>query len=472
MCTSIIVGKEATKDGTIILARNEDFGVNNWNKYLKYRKTPQYAEISSSDKWVLGNGLEVDIPKKSYSYCSIPDAEASKEATKCVGDHYFFEERGINECNVAISATNSMDMNSRVKELDPPVEIGIEESIILTLILPQVSKAVEAVELLGNYVENYGASEANGILIADEEEAWYFEIGSCHHWIAVKVPDKSYLVISNCMRVHSVDLNSKGVKCSKKLFDFVKNNKLLKNPECHNFNFAKAFGYSGSLVDGTYDKYYNVDRIWLAQSILSPSNKQQPRLEEYPMFLEPDKKLKIDDIMKVLRADYWGTELMSLSTRPIGAVRTAESHIMAIDSKMPDKLKGIIWQTISTPLGAPYMPVFAITDNIPECYSNGESEYTPLSAYWIFRSLFSLADMCEESVLEKLWCDYEKQLIESYEKLKQELKALKNKDEEKAVNIAKNYSTNILCDTVKIANDKLNKVITQIAVKQKDKCNR
>lgn len=54
------------------------------------------------------------------------------------------------------------------------------------------------------------------------------------------------LVISNFMKVHGVDLSDKDfVMHSKGLFKFVKENKLLDNPICENFNFAKVFGQSG-----------------------------------------------------------------------------------------------------------------------------------------------------------------------------------------------------------------------------------
>lgn len=469
MCTSVIAGKKATADGTILLARNEDFGINNWNKYLKYRVKPQYAGMSAESKWILGNGLAVDVPSVSYRYCSIPDAAGSKEAACGVGDCYYFEERGINECNVAISSTNSMDMNQKAIEADPPVQTGIEEAIILTLLLPQAATAREAIRLLGDYIKKYGASEANGVLIADPEEAWYFEIGSCHHWIAVQIPEDSYLVVSNCMRVHDVDLGDKNVLYSDGLFEFVEKEGLLKEPNRTKFNFARAFGYPGSLVEGAYEPYYNVDRIWLAQRMLSPLHSQDVRKEEYPLFLQPDQKIEIAHIMKVLRADYKGTELEGKATRPIGVVRTTESHIMTIDPNMPEPLKGMIWQTVSTPLGSPYMPLFAVTDHIPECYETGESDYNAASAYWAFRGLFSLLDSCGKSALEELWSRYEKQFIGEYAGIKRMLQRLWKENEEEAVNFAKNYSTGVLCHLAEAANSYMHALLTEISAGQKDK---
>lgn len=179
--------------------------------------------------------------------------------------------------------------------------------------------------------------------MGDEKDAWYFEIGSCHHLIAVRVPDDSYLVVPNCIRVHEVDIDdTENAKHSKDLFEFVTAHNLLNNANRHSFNFAKAFVRSSSIMNGELEPYYNVDRIWFAQSILSPSIKQPVRMEEYPLFLKPNQKISVDDIFKVLRATYENTELKGIATRPIGVVRTTESHVMTVASSMPCNLKGVI----------------------------------------------------------------------------------------------------------------------------------
>lgn len=465
MCTSIMAGKAATADGTVLIARNEEFGVNNWCKHVRYRSVPCY-EIGKGD-WTLENGLTVAAPDRFYRYSAVSDAV--KDEKEEAGDHFYFEERGINEKNVAISATNSMDMNKDAKLADPPAETGIDESILLSLLLPQAETAAGTVRLLGGYLLKYGASEANGILIADENEAWYFEIGSCHHWIAVRVPEQAYLVVANCMRVHSVDLDAPDVMHSEGLFTFVKEHGLLKEPDEHQFNFAKAFGTSGSIINGRYDPYYNVDRLWLAQNMLTPSAVQKPGLEEYPLFLIPDRKISVSDVMKVFRANYEGTELAGLATRNIGVVRTAESHIMTLNPAMPDCLKGVIWQALSSPLGSPYMPVFAAADRIPDCYTKGACEYTPDSAYWSFRGLFALADMCGISIYEDLWKQYEEKFIAEHDRIRADLSKKHEEGALEAAEMAKEYSEGILNGMVKAANKRFAELLTDIAVKQKDK---
>lgn len=477
MCTSVIAGKHATEDGTVIVARNEEFEQNNWNKYIIGRRSPQYVLESDSNccvgtQWRLGNGLCVPIPQTAYQYCSIADALGQTEAVYNIGEHYFFEERGINEKNVAISATNSMGINDKASLADPTVNIGIEESVILTLILPQAENARQAVELLGSYVEEYGAVEANGISFADINEIWYMEIGSGHHWIAVKVPEDKYLVVANCMRIHGINLNdTDNVLHSTGIYEFVQKNQLLQNPDVESFDFASAFGYPGKSGDPEGDPYYNVDRLWLAQKILSPSVKQQVRQPEYPLFLSPDEAISVEKVAEVLRANYQGTELEGKAERPIGVVRTAESHIMILDETMPNELQGIIWQTIGTPLGCPYMPIFAEMQEMPKQYAMGASDYDEESAYWKFRSGFSIADKFgEEAVNErnKKWRQLEQQTFVEYEQLKAVIKTFYQQDKKLTLSMAEDFSLGILLRSEQMAEEMREQLLTKLAVDQKD----
>lgn len=464
MCTSIMVGKGAMADGTILLSRNEDFTRNNWNKYLVYRQGPEYKSAAASvvrdGQWTLGNGLTVPVPQKAYGYSAVPDFAGYTESSSAIGDRYFFEERGINEKNVAISATNSLAINDKANAADPLLGAGgIAESVIPTLILPQVDSAGGAVELLGSYVEQFGASEVNGVLFGDPEESWYFENGSCHHWIAVRIPRDAYLVVANGMRVHDVDLDSADVRHSKGLYEFIVGHKLLENPDRRKLNFAAAFGILGNP--------YNEDRIWLAQKILTPSRVQEPRLPQYPLFLRPDGKLRVHDVMGVLRATYKGTVLEGKATRPIGYEATAESHIITLDASMPRELQGVIWQAISTPLGAPYMPLFQTMQVIPPGYTMGSNEYGPLSAYWAFRGLHSLANSQGEADMAdvgQMWKQYECACLAEQPHIKIMLREMHRGSAPLALDFSSRYSTGIAYQTVGMAHAKRNELMTRIAV--------
>jgi dipeptidase len=449
----VLVGKKASEYRVTAIARNEDYTACNWNKYLTVRpaKTNEPGQT-----WILGNGLKVSLPKIQYRYSAMPDAVAEEEELIATPGR-FFEERGVNEHNVAISATNSVEVNANAQKADPLVIPGIEEAVIPTLILSQATSALHAVGLLGGYVEKYGASEGNGVAISDKNEVWYVEIGSGHHWIAVRVPDDGYLAVANGMRVHSVDLDQTQTVChSPGLFEFVQSNHLLKNPQRNAFNFAEAFGIPGNP--------YNVDRVWLIQKMLTSSQKQPVRKYQYPLFLKPDKTITVQNIMTIFRSTYEGTELEGIADRPIGVARTAESHIITINGRMPKELQGVIWQALGNPGDSVYMPFFNTVDHYPPEYSYGNNIYSPYSAYWSFKGLAALGEnRCKYAKqIKRLWQRHERCFLFEHPYLIDILKKMYKVDPQQAIDFASGYSLGVAYRTVGAANTERNAIMTMI----------
>ncbi|MCG8410588.1 MAG: C69 family dipeptidase [Bacteroidales bacterium] len=451
MCTGLIAGKEASFDKVLLVARNEDSKNTNWDKCLTFRQHPQYKDdhekkhCIKDNKWILSNGLEVEIPKNAFSYHSIPDSPTCSNKKDTILQRYEFEARGINKKHVAISATNSMeDVSERVLMLDPFVKSGIEESIITTLLLPQAETAYHGVSLLGKYVEQYGASEGNAVLFADINEAWYMEIASGHHWIAVKVPQDSYIAVANGLRIHDIDLSdTDSVIHSKGLYEFVDHYHLLENPNLSSFNFAQAFGNLGNP--------YNTDRVWLIQKILTPSIKQATRLKQYPLFMKPDRLIKLEDVFEIMRSNYKNTVLENHAERCIGVDRTIESHVLTINKNMPDAFKGMIWQSISSPLGAPYMPIFTEFTEIPEDYTVALNSYAPVPACWAFRSLHAKQNVLNEkdkNEIAKKWKDSEQNFLENYRAFTH-----KSTYTEEDIKLAQRYSNQALYSMYQLALD-------------------
>lgn len=292
------------------------------------------------------------------------------------------------------------------------------------------------------------------------------EIGSAHHWIAVRIPEECYLAVSNCMRIRGVDLDdTENVMCSSRLYDFVKKAGLLAAPDKHCFDFAGAFGYYGKSGPQP-DPYYNVDRLWLAQHILTPSLTQEIRQQEYPLFLKPDRKITVDMAASVLRVGYEGTPLEHLSQRPIGVVRTAESHIMVLDPAMPEGFGGTIWQAVGTPLGCPYMPLYPFMEHIPDIYALGSSVYDGDSAYWKFRSLYSIAACMgekERGEVCSMWKEYEKGLFCQFAVFQRSLREIAVADAAMAGKTAENYSTGILLQAAQMAEEKRAELLTRMS---------
>ncbi|WP_421261922.1 C69 family dipeptidase [Aeromonas jandaei] len=455
-CTGLIVGKGASADGSVMIARNEDFGVNNWNKYLAFRP----AQQNEGKVWKLGNGLEVPMPKAFFAYSAISDWDA----TASDPDGKYYEERGINEFNVAISATTSAEVNDKAQKADPLIEKGVIEAIIPTLILPQAKTAKEGVELLGRYVEQYGAGEGNSLYLADVNEAWLMEIGSGHHWIAVRVPDDSYAMVANGLRIHGINLDSADVLHSPKLLEFVREHKLLDNADPKEFNFAKAFGV---IADP-----YNVDREWLGQKMLTASHPQPTRQAQYPLFMKPDAPIAVPDVAKLLSATYEGTPLAGKAERPIRIDRQLESHVIQLRKEMPKELQGLIWQSYGVLAESVMVPLYNTLESYPLPYRTGSDSYSDDSAYWQFRSLTALASADPDKYLPLLrgvWSKESSKLYQEVALLDKSLKQAYASDKATAIGLAADYSYGQLEQTYQMAKTLRYKLMTDLTKRTEQK---
>ncbi|MCL6269591.1 C69 family dipeptidase [Sansalvadorimonas sp. 2012CJ34-2] len=453
-CTSVMVGKNVSESGAIMLSRNEDFISNNWAKHMVIYPARTYKK---GDTITLSNGLTVPAPAKALRYTAMIDWDNTSYDIPNNGK--VFEERGVNELNVAMSATNSAEGNEKALKADPLIEDGIIEQNMVGLVLSEATSARNAVEILGRYIEKYGAGETNGIQFADQNEAWYMETGGGHQWIAVRIPDDKYLVIANGLRIHGVDLDSKDVMHVEGLFDMVKKNKLLDNPDRKSFNFAKAFGVPGDI--------YNTDREWLSQKMLTPSLKQESRQDQYPLFLSPDKKIGVDEVAAVLRADYNGTELENIAPRPSGVDRNAEAHIIEMYGNMPKELTAVIWQTPSAVNYSPFIPFYNVMEKVPAEYAMGTDSYDDQSAWWNFRALGALASKNVQEgkyrpVVEKVWNDLEHRFIASQPYMNSMLKDMYKKDSKLAVSFASDYSNGILQTSLNKATELKSALMTDL----------
>lgn len=447
--TGLIIGKKATVDGSIIIARNEDYEVNNWNKYQVYR--PKVT--TTTKQWLLGNGLVVPMPPNLYAYSAMPDWNADTLAHQ----GKYFEERGINQFNVAVSATTSVDINQQALAADPLVKNGVVEAIIPTLILPQAKTAKQGVELLGRYIEQYGAGEGNSLYIADINQAWLMEIGSGHHWIAVKVPDDSYAMLANGLRIHGINLHSKNVLHSKGLFEFVQQHKLLAHPQQADFNFAKAFGVIGDTA--------NVDREWLGQQILSRSVGQQVRQLQYPLFMKPDTKISLSNVVSVLSATYENTALAHSGDRPIRVDRQIESHIIQLRPNMPAPFQGVIWQSYGILSESILIPLYATLHDFPAAYKTGTDEYSDDSAYWQFRSLTTLATthpIKYLSFINNNWQRAQHKIYQTFANTDKRLISLYQQDPTAAVKASTEYSTRQLNQMLMLAKKMRYRIMTDL----------
>ena len=396
-CTTILVGKNASFDGSTMVARTEDApsGVFRAKKFVNVAPEEQPRKYKS-----VISKVEIDLPNNPVRYTAVPNA---------ILDNGIWGQCGANEYNVSMSATETITSNERVLGADPLVDCGIGEEDIYTIVMPYIASAREGVTFLGNLLEKYGTYEMNGIAFQDEDEIWWLETIGGHHWMARRVPDDSYVIMPNQLGIDKFDFDDafgakKEFMCSADLLDFVKKYHLDLSID-GDFNPRHAFG-SRSDADHTY----NTPRAWILQRYFNPTSNTydginadyRPDSDNLPWARIPEKKITVEDIKYALSHHYQGTEYDSYSRdihsvkkgtlRPIGINRTNFLGLVQIRPYMPDELKCLQWLAIGSCVFNAIVPFYTNINRTPDYLANTTNQVTTENFYWTNRLIAALCD--------------------------------------------------------------------------------
>lgn len=384
VCTTILVGKKATIDGSTMIARNDD----TFLPLTPQRFEMQQAYSGKKEIWKSNkNGFQAPLPENGYKTTMTPNADVDKCGV--------FGESSINEKNVAMSATESVYGNEHALAYDPWVKDGLAEDSLQNMVAPYINSAKEGVEYLGRLIKKYGSPEGNGVLFSDRDDVWYMEIVTGHHWAATRIPDDSYAIAANQVAQDFIDFDDpKNYMWSDGLQEFVEEHHL--NPHPETFNFRKIFG-----TDNEKDRHYNTPRVWYGQKCFTPDVLQDPQSSDLPFICKANRLLSVEDLEYVLASHYnetkydplgHGSDEDKLKFRPISLNRTQNSHVLQIRNDVPEEVSALMWICFGIPSFTPYVPFFTNAEDTDDSYSNTPLEYDINSAYWMYRTLSMLTE--------------------------------------------------------------------------------
>ncbi len=450
-CTTILVGKAASYDGSTIIARNDDSGAGSY--------TPKkYAVVHPEEqpriyKSVISH-VEIELPDDPMRYTCVPNALSGEG---------IWAASGVNAANVAMTATETITSNPRVLGADPlvcyepadgdkPEKVGgIGEEDIVSITLPYIKSAREGVIRLGSLLEQYGTYEMNGIAFQDVDEIWWLETIGGHHWIARKVPDDVYVVMPNQFGMDEFDLaDAIGAQnefmCSADLPEFIEKYHLnVENMECV---MLRNISQTGELQDkdenddcgqevddtndetdssdGTYtriicprdifgshddaDHVYNTPRAWFMERTLNPNSAVwdgpdadfTPVSDDIPWCMIPEKKITMEDVKYVLSSHYQGTpydpygnygdKCLRGAYRSIGVNRTDFMSAIQIRPYADEDSSAIQWLAFASNAFNVMVPFYTNVDEVPEYLANTSAEVSTDNFYWTSRLIAAMAD--------------------------------------------------------------------------------
>lgn len=414
-CTNLIVTKGASADGSVMITYNADAG-----GFME----PLF--FSPAKKWKPGDSIEV-YDWDSHKYLGkIPQVP---QTYTVIGN--------INEYQVSIGETT---FGGRPELRDT---LGlIDYGSLMYLALQRSKTAREAINVMGGLVAQYGYySSGESFSVADANEAWILEMigkgpgNKGANWVARRVPDGFICAHANQARIRDVPLNDpENCLYSSDIFEFAKSKGFYK-PDSAKFSFVDAFCplEPGGLL-------FCEGRVWSMFSKCAPSQnfdtaywRAYKGAEPYPLFVKPDKKISVRDVMSLMRDHFEGTPFDMTKglaagpfgcpyrwkgltwhlegdtvteyawERPISTQQTAFGFVSQLRSFMPREIGGIFWYGVDDTYSTVYMPLYCSMTRVPKCLQVGSiADFTLESTFWVFNLVANLAYTKYQYIIEDI----------------------------------------------------------------------
>jgi dipeptidase len=422
-CTTIMVGRLASTDGSVITSHTCDGNYRTWLNVVpamtfeKGTKHPVYwGMLHTEEEWDksrLEYKGEIDEAASTFAYLNT--------AYPC-----------LNEKQLAMGETTIYGRE----------ELRNEQGLFLIealqkIALQRCSTARDAIKLMGRLAEEYGYADlAECLTVADPKEVWHFEIAGSGKgkpsalWCAQRIPDDHVGVGANIPRISTVDFNNS---------DFFMFSSDLRER-------AKKLGYWDGKEPLKFWKVINgkkpyAIREYFIFKTLAPSLNITMNDEELPFSVKPGKKVSPRDVMKFFRETYEGTEfdmtknlLVTVKSkdkdgnetekrikspavsnwmnsdlrnllnelkpgvierqRTIAISACSYSHVIQCRSWLPDEVGAVAWFSFDNPGQSPRIPIYSGTTRLPEAFSVcGQHRYRPEAAIWSFRETNRLSSV-------------------------------------------------------------------------------
>jgi len=420
-CTVIMVGKNASTDGSVMTTHTCDCGHCDWTwRYVPAADHPAGAmrkifRVDQFGNWPPSAGLKWDVVKQT-TVLEIP--EVLHTHAYLHGDFGY-----MNDVQVAIGES-TVGCREKMENSTPAPKFDI--TMLTLLAMERGSTAREAIKVMGQLAEKYGygfTDSGEMLAVADPKEVWVFEImpvgplwtpksgkpGAV--WCAERVPDDEVSVCPNESRIGEIDLNKPDYFMASPNVISLAVDMGVYNPKSGQpFNWKKA--YNPTSVSAANTNGSRV-RLWRFLDLVAPSQKFSPETlnEDLPFSVKPDKKLSAQDVMALTRdksegTPYWpargiqggpfsnpnflpyGFELEGKRyslPRVIGVNRAEYVTVTQSRGWLPNPVGGLIWLAWGAQDTSCFMPLYAGITRIPRSFEVGDHwTFSRDSARWAF----------------------------------------------------------------------------------------
>ena len=455
-CTNLLVGKNASADGSTFIT----YAADSYNLFGELYHWP-------AQTYEPGEKLKVyDWDTGKY----LGEIAQALQTYNVVGN--------MNAHQVSIGETT---FGGR-PELENSEGI-IDYGSLIYITLQRAKTAREAISIMTDLVAEYGYfSGGESFSIADPNEIWVLEmIGKGKGvkgavWVAVRIPDDCISAHANQARIQQFPLNDPD-NCiySPDVISFAREKGYYKGTDAK-FSFAEAY----NPLDFGGQRYCEA-RVW---SFFNRFNKDMAKFVTYaqgkthepmPLYIKPDRKLSLDDMKEMMRDHYEGTALdwsndvgagpfhspyrwaplewevdsvQYCNERPIATQQTAFSFVAQMRSWLPNPIGGVLWFGMDDAAQTVYVPMYCSITKIPECFRGDNGDlytFSWTSSFWIHNwvsnMVYAKYDYTHKDLV-KVQKELEDKFVSEQNPTEKEAENLYRNDPSIAVEFLTNYSNN------------------------------
>lgn len=514
-CTDIIVGKNASVDGSVITSHT------GCCPECRVHIVPAQTFKKGATAPVYYGLQDVKKPLREYGKVigTIPQVAKTFKYFHTGYPH-------INEHQLAIGESTLSQRPELQVDIDSGKQImTIEQATLFAL--QRCKKAREAIALITSLVEKYGflpscGPESEALCIADPEEAWVLEVFSVGKdwepgsgelgaiWAAQRVPDDHVAIVPNWSIIKEIDLSRPDYFLASKNYKEIAIRHGWYDPES-----GKPFIWQD--VYSPMPREWATSRFWLFFSTFAPHKRGWPDkrlntpfssydayhqyiepLSTYPFSVKPEKKLSVQDVIAFQRSVYKGTiydmtadadwmvpdgkggmeksplatpfptrdmrELLDITWRRMVS-RGGYGMVAQLRGWLPPEIGGIYWFYLDNQHVSTYVPIYTGVQEISPLYKTYDPDrFSEDSARWAIDFVDNLLYLRWQHAIKDLRAvrdPLEEEFFAKTGSIDQEALKLFKKNPESAEKYLTDYTRSSMERTVKIYKELRNLLITK-----------
>ncbi len=443
-CTNFLLSKGSTTDGSTMIT----YAADSHTRYgqLRYHAggTHQPGEMLSLYNY---GSLkhQIDIPQAPYTY-------------RVVGF--------INEYQFSMGETTW----GGIEPLSKGNAAGIDYGNLIYVTLQRARNCREAIRIMAELVETYGYADGGETFsLCDPNEVWLFDITSKGQekgavWVARRVPEGYVSAHANQARITTFPQETgrfkkaRGKGLHKTLsslhLDYIDEPEVECVYSADVVSFAQKHGWAvyadgaqGTAASFSYADTYNPltfsglraceARVYAFFNRIAPDMKRyeayamgDPKAERMPLWIQPDHKIGVHEVMELMRDHYEGTPMdmtqdvgagpfhcpyrwrpmefqvdgkTYVHERAISTQQTGFSFVAQSRSWLPNPVGGILWFGVDDTYSTCYCPMFCCIDSVPHCFREGNgsmSQYSPTAAFWLFNRVSNFCYLRYDAMIQ------------------------------------------------------------------------